>query len=63
LHGHSTPDLKGTGFDIVIAKNAPWNQYDVGVDRNNFTPVSYEDLKTKRMLYGNKSIKGSRKSD
>ena len=68
LHGHihSTPDLNGTGFDIVIAKNAPWNQYDVGVDRNNFTPVSYEDLKTiftKRMLYGNKSIKGSRKSD
>ena len=68
LHGHihSTPDLKGTGFDIVIAKNAPWNQYDVGVDRNNFTPVSYEDLKTiftKRMLYGNKSIKGSRNSD
>lgn len=68
LHGHihSTPDLKGTGFDIVIAKNAPWNQYDVGVDRNNFTPVSYEDLKTiftKRMLYGNKSIKGSWKSD
>lgn len=65
LHGHihSTPDLNGTGFDIVIAKNAPWNQYDVGVDRNNFTPVSYDELKTiftKRMLYGNKSAKSSR---
>lgn len=65
LHGHihSTPDLSGTGFDIVVAKNAPWNQYDVGVDRNNFTPVSYDELKTiftKRMLYGNKSVKSSR---
>ena len=57
LHGHihSTPDLNGNGFDINIAKNAPWNQYDVGVDRNNFTPLSYDDLKvifTKRMIYG-----------
>lgn len=56
LHGHihSTPDLNGTGFDIAIAKNAPWNQYDIGVDRNNFVPISYEELKiifTKRMLY------------
>lgn len=68
LHGHihSTPNLKGTGFDISIARNAPWNQYDVGVDRNNFTPVSYEELKTiftKRMLYGNKSAKSSRNSN
>lgn len=58
-HIHSTPDLSGTGFDIILAKNAPWNQYDVGVDRNNFTPVSYNDLKvifTKRMLYGNRSV-------
>lgn len=56
-HIHSTPDLSGTGFDIIIARNAPWNQYDVGCDRNDFTPVSYEELKvifTKRMLYGNK---------
>lgn len=57
IHGHihSTPDLNGTGFDIHIAKNAPWNQYDIGVDRNNFEPVSYSELKiilTRRMLYG-----------
>lgn len=56
IHGHihSTPDLSGTGFDICIAKNAPWNQYDIGMDRNNFIPISYEELKiifTKRMLY------------
>lgn len=59
IHGHihSTPDLSGTGFDIQIAKNAPWNQYDVGIDRNDYTPISYEQLKTiftKRMLYGNR---------
>lgn len=59
IHGHihSTPDLKGTGFDIQIAKNAPWNQYDVGMDRNDYTPIDYEQLKTiftKRMLYGNR---------
>lgn len=64
LHGHihSTPDLQGTGYDIKVAINAPWNQYDVGVDRNNFAPISYDELKvifTKRMLYGNKPIKNS----
>lgn len=54
-HIHSRPDGAGTGFDLIVAKNAPWNQYDVGMDRNNFTPVSYDELKTiytKRMVYG-----------
>lgn len=64
LHGHihSVPDLNGSGFDMEIAKKAPWNQYDVGMDRNNFIPISYSDLKvifTKRMLYGNKPVKSS----
>lgn len=46
IHGHihSTPNLDGTGFDIHIAKTAPWNQYDVGVDRNNFVPIKLNRL-------------------
>ena len=37
LHGHvhSTPDNPWLHFD---------NQYDVGVDNNNFTPVNLADL-------------------
>jgi len=34
-HVHSTPDIPWIGLD---------NQYDVGVDNNNFTPINLYDL-------------------
>jgi Predicted phosphoesterase or phosphohydrolase len=44
-HIHSTPDHSELGFDKYVAINSSWNAYDVGVDNNKFTPISYEELK------------------
>ena len=43
-HIHSSP-FKFDGFDSVRAKQSLRPaQYDVGVDWNNFTPISYQEL-------------------
>ena len=50
-HIHSGPD----GIDNVMAggKELQWNQYDVGVDNNNYTPVSWAQIKEKLKLAEN----------
>ena len=32
-----------------------WNQYDVGVDNNNYTPISWAEVKTKMKLDENEA--------
>ncbi len=42
------------GQNMITNKKSP-NQYDVGVDQNDYTPVSFQQLKeiiTKQNLYG-----------
>lgn len=43
-HVHSGPDSTG-GFDIPRLEHLFRTQYDVGVDNNGFTPVSYEQIR------------------
>ena len=47
-HIHSGPN----GIDdLMMNGNAlQWNQYDVGVDNNNYTPISWNELKIKMNL-------------
>jgi calcineurin-like phosphoesterase family protein len=45
-HVHSGP-LSQDGSDISRLVNLMPNQYDVGVDNNNFTPVSFQEIKQK----------------
>lgn len=50
LHGHVHSGPKSTASEIVPYHNM---RYDVGVDNNNFNPISYNNLKimfTKRLL-------------
>lgn len=50
LHGHVHSGPKSTGHEIC--KFNPL-RYDIGVDNNNFKPISYEDIKviiTKQLL-------------
>jgi calcineurin-like phosphoesterase family protein len=42
LHGHVHSGLK-SNFNEMVPKHPM--RYDIGVDNNNFTPVSYEELK------------------
>lgn len=44
-HVHSYPGATGTDISRLI--NLYPTQYDVGVDNNNFTPISWEDVKQK----------------
>lgn len=44
-HVHSGPDA--TGLDIERLTHLFPTQYDVGVDNNNYTPVSWEEVKSK----------------
>ena len=47
-HVHSSPLIEdGDNIDFDTIKWWPDNAYDVGVDNNNFTPISYSDLITK----------------
>ena len=50
-HIHSAPD--GIGNVIAGGKELQWNQYDVGVDNNNYTPVSWAQIKEKLKLAEN----------
>ena len=43
-HIHTIPNSTGSETSYVQARISP-NQYDVGVDQNNFTPLSYEEVK------------------
>lgn len=47
LYGHvHTSPYSDTGLDMPRLKMCFPQQYDVGVDNNNFTPVSFNELKT-----------------
>ena len=50
-HIHSGPD--GIGNVMTGGKEPQWNQYDVGVDNNNYTPVSWAQIKEKMKLAEN----------
>ena len=46
-HVHSGPYNSGGGLDDPRLRMLLPGQYDVGVDNNNFTPISYKELCTK----------------
>ena len=48
---HSGPD--GIGNVMTGGKELQWNQYDVGVDNNNYTPVSWAQIKERMKLAEN----------
>ena len=50
-HIHSGPD--GIGNVMTGGKEPQWNQYDVGVDNNNYTPVSWAQVKENMKLAEN----------
>lgn len=53
-HSHSSPNSQ-TQHDYDYIANRSLPSYDVGVDNNDFKPISYEELKTiftKQLLYG-----------
>ena len=53
-HSHTNP-RRTTQLDNDLIAKRPLPSYDVGVDNNNFMPVSYETLKiifTQQLLYG-----------
>ena len=59
-HIHSSP-YKFDGIDADRSKtNLKPTQYDVGVDWNNFTPISYEKLIKilEKQVYENKNMFG-----
>ncbi|MBO7211796.1 MAG: metallophosphoesterase [Methanobrevibacter sp.] len=44
-HVHSAPNMQpGDNIDFDTIKFWPDNAYDVGVDNNNYTPISYTEL-------------------
>lgn len=45
LHGHVHHSIGGTGIDEERLVYEFSNQYDVGVDANNYAPISWEELK------------------
>ena len=47
-HIHSGPD--GIGNVMLEGKTLQWNQYDVGVDNNNYTPISWAEVKERMKL-------------
>ena len=46
LHGHTHEYPGGTGKDMDRLKHRFPYQYDVGVDNNNYTPVSWDKIKS-----------------
>jgi len=61
LFGHVHTRVNSTGIDADRLKYLYPTQYDVGVDNNNFTPVSFEQVKqiiNKQIEYQRKSIQG-----
>ena len=43
-HIHTRSDGQCSGLDADVPKRLSKTQYDVGVDQNNYTPISYEKL-------------------
>lgn len=50
LSGHTHIRKNDTGFDAEFTKLYKNTQYDVGVDLNNYTPISWEEI-DKRIKY------------
>lgn len=50
LYGHIHSSPKNIGNVLPEGVVLQWNQYDVGVDNNNFTPVSWYQVKEKMRL-------------
>lgn len=44
LFGHSHSRKNNTGADATLIDKRPLPSYDVGVDNNNFTPISQEEV-------------------
>ena len=55
-HIHSGPT--GIGCVMLNGNTLQWNQYDVGVDNNNYTPISWAEVKAKMNLdeYENRGL-------
>lgn len=53
-HVHSGP--QADGLDISRLRVLLPTQYDVGVDNNNFTPISYREVKEKIESQKNESL-------
>lgn len=43
-HIHTLSDGKVPGLDSDVIPKLKYNQYDVGVDQNNYTPINYNQL-------------------
>lgn len=43
-HIHTLSDGKVHGLDSDVPTKLKFNQYDVGVDQNNYTPINYNEL-------------------
>lgn len=43
-HIHTLSDGKVHGLDSDVPAKLKFNQYDVGVDQNNYTPINYNQL-------------------
>ena len=50
LFGHIHSGPTGIGNVMMNGNTLQWNQYDVGVDNNNYTPISWAEIKTKMKL-------------
>ena len=50
LFGHIHSGPEGIGNVMMNGNKLQWNQYDVGVDNNNYTPISWAEVKTKMKL-------------
>ena len=53
LFGHIHSGPEGVGNVLPEGYKLQWNQYDVGVDNNNYTPVSWTQIKEKMKLAEN----------
>lgn len=50
LFGHIHSGPEGVGNVLPEGYKLQWNQYDVGVDNNNYTPISWYQVKEKMRL-------------
>ena len=50
LNGHIHSGPGGIDDMMLQGNTLQWNQYDVGVDNNNYTPVSWYEVKTRMKL-------------
>ena len=50
LFGHIHSGPTGIGNVMMNGNTLQWNQYDVGVDNNNYTPISWSEIKAKMKL-------------